>query len=101
MSSSKFVRVMSTKLKKATIDEAAAEWLTHLAPFKKVGMERAYMFVDRETGAYLSVSIWESRDAQANNSSSPAQVAGREAMTKKYFEAPPTPATFELVAAVE
>ncbi len=30
-----FARVMSTNLKMATIDAAAAEWVTHIAPFKK------------------------------------------------------------------
>jgi heme-degrading monooxygenase HmoA len=96
-----FARVMSTDLKKETIDEAAAEWRTHIEPFKAGGLEAAYMLVDRETGKYLSITIWESEEAQARNASSPGQVKGRAAMTQKYFEQPPTPSTFEIVAVVK
>ena len=81
MATPKFARVMRTNLKKATIDEAAAEWHRHIAPFKKTGLERAYMLVDRGTGAYLSVTIWENKEAQTRNVVSPGQVAGRTSMT--------------------
>ena len=100
MAMPKFARVMRTNLKKATIDEAAAEWHRHIAPFKKTGLERAYMLVDRSTGAYLSVTIWENKEAQTRNVISPGQVAGRTSMTEKYFEAAPTPGTFEIVSEV-
>jgi heme-degrading monooxygenase HmoA len=96
-----FARVMSTTLKKATIDEAAAEWRTHIAPFKATGLDKAYMLVDRATGKYLSITIWESEAAQKSNAVSSGQTAGRQAMTEKYFEAPPTPSTFEVVSVVE
>jgi hypothetical protein len=96
-----FARVMSTTLKKNLIDEAAAEWRIHIAPFKANGMERAYMLVDRATGKYLSITIWESQDAQKTNAVSPGQTAGRSAMTEKYFEAPPTPSGYEIIAIVE
>jgi hypothetical protein len=79
-----FARVMSTNLKKETIDEAIGEWRTHIEPFKATGLEKAYMFVDRATGKYLSITIWES-----------------EAMTVKYFESPPTPSTYEVVSIIE
>lgn len=101
MATEKFARVMRAKLKKATIDEAAREWYTHIKPFKGTGLERAYMLVNRETGEYLSITMWESEAAQTPNVASPGQAAGRDAMTKKYFEAAPTPATFEIVGVVE
>jgi heme-degrading monooxygenase HmoA len=96
-----FARVMSTNLKKNLIDEAVVEWRTHIAPFKASGLERAYMLVDRSTGKYLSITIWESEEAQKTNAVSPGQTAGRSAMTEKYFEAPPTPGGYEIVAVVE
>jgi heme-degrading monooxygenase HmoA len=96
-----YARVMSTNLKKDLIDEAAAEWKTHIAPFKAGGMERAYMLVDRATGKYLSITIWESETVQKANATSPGQVAGRSAMTEKYFEAAPTPGGYEIVAVID
>jgi heme-degrading monooxygenase HmoA len=96
-----YVRVMSTDLKKDKIDEAAAEWRMHIEPFKATGLHKAYMFVDRATGKYLSVTIWESEDAQRRNAVSSGQTAGRNAMTEKYFVAAPTPSTYEVAAMVE
>ena len=96
-----FARVMSTNLKKSTIDQAAAEWVTHIEPFKKLGMKEAFMLADRSTGRYLSITIWESEEAQLRNASSSGQVKGRQAMTEKFFEQPPTPSTFEVVAVVK
>ncbi len=96
-----FARIMSADLSKDLIDEAAAEWQVHIAPFRQSGLERAYMLVDRVTGKYLSVTIWESEEAQRVNATSPGQLAGRRAMTEKYFKAPPQAASYEIVAAVE
>ncbi|HEV2546434.1 MAG TPA: hypothetical protein VGU20_03795 [Stellaceae bacterium] len=96
-----FARVMSAELTKDLIDEAAAEWHVHITPFKQSGLERAYMLVDRATGKYLSITIWESEAAQRANATSPGQIAGRRAMTEKYFRAPPEAAGYEIVAAVE
>lgn len=96
-----FARVMSTSIKQGKIDEAIAEWPTHIAPFKKNGMTRAYMLVDRATGKYLSITMWESEEAQKKNSTSAGQTAGRQSMTDKYFAAAPTPSTYEIVAVIE
>jgi heme-degrading monooxygenase HmoA len=96
-----FARVMSAELARGLIDEAAAEWQLHIAPFKQSGLERAYMLVDRATGKYLSITIWESEAAQRVNATSPGQIAGRKAMTEKYFKASPEAAGYEIVAAVE
>ncbi|HEY0120900.1 MAG TPA: hypothetical protein VGC14_03900 [Rhizobium sp.] len=92
---------MSTDLKKATIPEAIVEWRTHIEPFKTKGMSKAYMLVDRATGKYLSITMWESEAAQITNATSAGQTTGRQAMTDKYFEAPPTPSTFEVVEVIE
>lgn len=54
-----FTRVMSTNLKRDLVDEVAAEWKKHVIPYKATGMERAYMLVDRATGKYLSITMWE------------------------------------------
>jgi heme-degrading monooxygenase HmoA len=96
-----FARVMSTDLKQATISEAIAEWRTHIAPFRDNGMRKAYMLVDRATGKYLSITMWENEEAQRNNATSAGQTSGRQAMTDKYFVAPPTPSTFEVVEVIE
>ncbi len=96
-----FARVMSTDLKKETIDEAAREWFTHIEPFKKTGLKQAFMLADRATGKYLSITIWASEEEQKRNATSAGQTTGRQAMTDKYFERPPTPSTFEVVAVVE
>jgi heme-degrading monooxygenase HmoA len=96
-----YARVMSTNLKKATIDEAGREWRSHIEPYKKSGMKKAYMLVDRATGKYLSITIWESEDAQKKNAGSPEQKAGREAMTAKYFEGPPQPSAYEVLEVIE
>jgi len=96
-----FARVMSTDLKKNMIQEAAAEWRKHIEPFKRAGLHKAYMLVDRTTGKYLSITIWESEDAQRRNATSPGQRAGRNAMTEKYFVAAPKSSTYEVVAMVD
>lgn len=96
-----YARVMSTDLKKDSMDEAITEWTQHIRPFKDTGLQRAYMLVDRETGRYLSITLWESEEAQRRNVASAGQAQGREAMTRKYFTHPPTPSTFEVVSIVE
>jgi heme-degrading monooxygenase HmoA len=96
-----FARVMSTSIKKEVMDEAIAEWRTHIEPFKATGLQKGYMLVDRSTGKYLSITIWDSEEAQRRNSTSAGQVKGRQAMTDKYFTAAPTPSTFEVVSVVE
>jgi heme-degrading monooxygenase HmoA len=96
-----FARIMSAELTKDLIDEATAEWRAHITRFKQSGLERAYMLVDRATGKYLSVTIWESEAAQRANATSPGQIAGRRAMTEKYFSGPPQAAGYEFIALVE
>lgn len=96
-----FARVMSTSIKKDKIEEAIAEWPTHIAPFKGSGMKKAFMLVDKATGQYLSITMWESEQAQKKNAVSAGQTSGRQAMTDKYFVSAPTPSTYEIVAVIE
>lgn len=96
-----FARVMSTDLKKETMEEAIVEWAEHIRPYKDTGLERAYMLVDRATGRYLSITLWESEEAQRRNASSAKQASGRDTMTRKYFTEPPEPSTFEVVSVIE
>ena len=46
-------RVLTTDLKKATINEAAAEWKSHTEHYKKIGMKKAFMLADRKTGKLI------------------------------------------------
>ena len=96
-----FARVMSTGIKKDVMDESIVEWTKHLKPYKDVGMNKAYMLLNRATGEYLSITLWESEEAQKKNAGSPEQKEGREAMTKKYFTGPPSPSNFEVVSVIE
>jgi len=95
-----FARVMKTGLKKPTMDAAIREWAGHIAPFKGVGLDRAYMLVNRDTGAYLSITLWESEDAQKRNAGSDDQVKSRDDVTRKYFTAKPQAFTFEVAPIV-
>lgn len=96
-----FYRVMKTKIRPGLIDEATQEWRTHIEPFKESGLEKALMLVNRDTGDYLSITIWKSRQAQEENAVSQKQVSSRDTMTKKYFDGPPVPATYELLCVVK
>lgn len=95
-----FARIMSADLKKETIDQAATECALISHPSRTLACGRV-MLVDRASGKYLSITIWESEAAQRRDAASPGQIAGRTAMTQKYFVGPPTPATYDVVAAIE
>jgi heme-degrading monooxygenase HmoA len=96
-----YARVLRTDLKKATIDGAAAEWKSHTEHYKKIGMKKAFMLADRESGKFLSITLWENEKALQKNSNSPEQAAGRKYMTEKYFEAAPSSEAFEIVGIIE
>lgn len=96
-----YARVLKTNLKKATINEAAAEWKSHTEHYKKIGMKKAFMLADRKTGKFLSITLWDNEDALQKNSNSPEQAAGRKYMTEKYFEAAPSAEFFEIVGIIE
>lgn len=92
-------RVMTVTLKPHTMDEAMAEWPAHIAKFKSQGLVAGYFLVDRGTGQSLSITLWESEDAQQANAGSPDQATGRAAMMK-YFTAAPAPSVYTVGAAV-
>lgn len=92
-------RVMSVTLEQDSLTEAMAEWPEHIAKFKDQGLVAGYLFVDRTTGRGLSITIWESAEAQEANLASREQAEGRAAMMK-YFAATPTPAVYAVGAVV-
>jgi hypothetical protein len=99
MMGSTTARVMTVTLKPGTADQAAAEWPEHIAKFKGQGLVAGYLLVDRGTGHALSITIWDSAEAQQANAGSAEQAAGRAAMMK-YFTAAPSPAVYTVAAAV-
>ncbi|KAB2679630.1 hypothetical protein F9K85_01540 [Brucella tritici] len=94
-----FARVMTSSPKPEAIDKAVAEWPDHIAAFRGKGLIAGYLFLDRAANQFLSITIWESEEAQKLNSTSPEQVHGR-AEFSKHLHAQPVPSTFEVVATV-
>lgn len=96
-----FARVMSSVAKIATIDEIPAEWRKHIAPYKDSGLAKAFLFVDRETGKYLSITLWNDNQQQATNAISPEQKTGRADMARKYLEYLPEQANYEVLSVID
>jgi heme-degrading monooxygenase HmoA len=94
-----FARVMTSTVKPQSIDAAVAEWPTHISVFKGKGLIAGYLFLDRNTSQFLSITVWESEDAQRRNSTSPEQIHGRSEFSK-HLTGTPVPSTFEVVATV-
>jgi heme-degrading monooxygenase HmoA len=93
-----FARVMTSTVKPESIDTAVAEWPRHMAAFKGKGLVAAYLFLDRSADQFLSITVWESEEAQRRNSTSPEQIHGR-AEFSKHLTGTPVPSTFEVVEA--
>jgi 4-oxalocrotonate tautomerase len=96
-----FARVMQTTLREGTIEDAPPEWRKHITKFKPAGLVAAYMLVNRKTRGYLSVTLWPSEEVQTANATGSDHIAGRDAMTQTYFEHPPEPSVFEVLAVVD
>lgn len=94
-----FARVMTSTPKPGSIDAAVAEWPHHIGAFKGKGLIAGYLFLDRAANQFLSITVWESEEAQQVNSMSPEQVTGR-AEFSKHLVATPVPSTFEVVATI-
>lgn len=94
-----FARVMTSNPKEGAIDAAIAEWPSHIEAFKGKGLIAGYLFLDRAANQFLSITVWESEEAQKINSTSAEQVHGR-AEFSKHLLATPVPGTFEVVATV-
>jgi heme-degrading monooxygenase HmoA len=89
---------MTSTPKPGSAETAIAEWPQHIGAFKGKGLVTGYLFYDRTANRFLSITIWESEEAQKRNATSPEQVHGR-AEFSKHLTSTPIPSTY-LVAAV-
>ena len=94
-----YARVMTSTPKAGSIESAVAEWPHHIGAFRGKGLIAGYLFLDRAANKFLSITVWESEEAQRRNSTSPEQITGR-AEFSKHLEATPVPSTYEVVATV-
>jgi heme-degrading monooxygenase HmoA len=94
-----FARVMTSTVKPGSIDAAVAEWPTHIRAFKGKGLIAGYLFRDRVSNQFLSITIWESEEAQVRNSRSPEQIHGRAAFSL-HLTGTPVPSAYEVVGTV-
>ena len=94
-----FARVMTSTVKPEAVEAAVAEWPSHIQLFKGKGLIAGYLFLDREALRFLSITVWESEEAQRRNSISPEQVHGR-AKFSKHLTGSPVPSTYDVVATV-
>ncbi len=81
-------------------ETAIAEWPQHIGAFKGKGLVAGYLFFDRAANQFLSITIWESEEAQKRNATSPEQIHGR-AEFMKHLTGAPVPSTYEVAAVVE
>ena len=93
-------RVMTSSPKPGAAEAAIAEWPQHIGAFKEKGLIAGYLFFDRAANQFLSITIWESEEAQLRNSTSPEQVRGR-AEFMKYLTGAPVPSAYEVAAVVQ
>jgi hypothetical protein len=95
-----YARVMMSSPKHGSAEAAIAEWPQHISAFKGKGLVAGYLFFDRSHNQFLSITIWESEEAQRRNATSPEQIHGR-AQFMKHLMGAPVPSTFEVAAVVE
>lgn len=95
-----YARVMTSTPKPGAAEAAIAEWPKHISVFKDKGLIAGYLFFDRAENRFLSITIWESEEAQKRNATSPEQIHGR-AEFAKHLTAMPAPSTYQVVAVVQ
>ena len=95
-----YARVMTSSPKPGSADTAIAEWPQHIGAFKGKGLVAGYLFFDRAANQFLSITIWESEEAQKRNATSPEQIHGR-AEFMKHLTGAPVPSTYEVAAVVK
>jgi heme-degrading monooxygenase HmoA len=95
-----YARVMTSSPKAGAADTAIAEWPQHIGAFKGKGLLAGYLFFDRATNQFLSITIWESEEVQRRNATSPEQIRGR-AEFMKHLTGAPVASTYEVAAVVE
>lgn len=94
-----FARVMTSTAKAGSMDAAIAEWPHHIGAFKEKGLIAGYLFADRANNKLLSITIWESEEAQKRNSNSPEQIKGRTEFAK-HLTGMPVPGVYDVVGTV-
>ena len=67
---------------------------------KGKGLVAGYLFFDRTANQFLSITIWESEEAQKRNATSAEQIHGR-AEFMKHLTGAPVPSTYEVAAVVK
>ena len=95
-----YARVMTSSPKAGSAEPAIAEWPQHISAFKGKGLVAGYLFYDRSQNQFLSITVWESEEAQRRNAASPEQIHGR-AQFMKHLTGAPVPSTYEVAAVVE
>jgi heme-degrading monooxygenase HmoA len=95
-----YARVMTSSPKPGAAETAIAEWPQHIGAFKGKGLVAGYLFFDRPANQFLSITIWESEEAQKRNATSPEQIHGR-AEFMKHLTGTPIPSTYEVAAVVK
>jgi heme-degrading monooxygenase HmoA len=91
---------MTSSPKPGCAAAAIAEWPQHISAFKGKGLVAGYLFLDRSHNQFLSITIWESEEAQRRNATSPEQIHGR-AQFMLHLTGAPVPSTYEVAAVVE
>ena len=94
-----YARVMTSSPKAGSAEAAIAEWPQHISAFKGKGLVAGYLFYDRGQNQFLSITVWESEEAQRRNATSTEQIHGR-AQFMKHLTGAPTPSTYEVAAVV-
>lgn len=95
-----YARVMTSTPKPGAAEAAIAEWPKHISAFKGKGLVAGYLFFDCTANRFLSITIWESEEAQKRNATSPEQIHGREEFAK-HLTGMPVPSTYDVAAVVE
>jgi heme-degrading monooxygenase HmoA len=95
-----YARVMTSTSKSGSAEAAIAEWPQHIGAFKGKGLVAGYLLFDRSANQFLSITIWESEEAQKRNATSPEQIHGR-AQFMKHLNGAPVPSTYDVAAVVE
>jgi heme-degrading monooxygenase HmoA len=95
-----YARVMTSSSKPGSAETAISEWPQHIGAFKGKGLVAGYLFFDRSANQFLSITIWESEEAQKRNATSPGQIHGRAEFMKHLTDAP-VPSTYEVAAVVK
>jgi heme-degrading monooxygenase HmoA len=95
-----YARVMTSQPRAEAADQAIAEWPGHIRAFKGKGLVAGYLLFDRGANKFLSITIWESEEAQRRNATSPEQIHGR-AEFMKHLTGAPVPSEYDVVGVVE